>query len=127
LLLRSALRLLRRASWLLRRGFWLLRRGWRRSGRGGLGYCGLRSRRRGRWWCLRRLRPRRWRQRPWPRWFGPWRPRPGGRLVIRGLLRSRLLLRPGPGHIPGPHGRVKRDLHPGHRHPPPLPLSRPAL
>ena len=56
--------------------------------------------------------------------------RPGAAAAGRPARRWRdcsaaaLLLGPGTQHVPGPHGRVKRDLHPGHRHPPPLPLSR---
>lgn len=37
-----------------------------------------------------------------------------GRPFRQGSLGGRLLLRPRPGDVPRPHGRVHRDLHPGH-------------
>ncbi len=36
------------------------------------------------------------------------------------------MLRPGPGHVPSPHRRINRDLHPRHGKPPPASLSSPA-
>ena len=94
--------------------------GWGWRGWGGCGLGCLRARGPRRPGC--RWRPGRRRCLGRPRWRPPVtapgvEARPDGCTPGVGQFRGGLVLRPGAGHVPGPHGRTQRDLHPRHSAP----------